>query len=406
MNKVLLRWTVRRFVAAFGLVLLLLTGCGSSADTPATTDTGTAAAEPTTANAAVDEADSDESQPAEQAAPDTTDDPSVNESYVSPIGEALGISQDEVGAAFDTFVRDAEELTRQCMADAGFEYTPTQTTLNPAASRQFELEASLTTEQFTQEYGFGIATLFELNFKGEGVIAFVNQQFGPPPSAGRSPSEQQAYDIALTGETIEGLSAEDAQEQLFGDAAFGALDGSCRAYGFDTAENPGAVYDDLFSLLGDEWDALGDRFDSEPRVRDARAEWQTCMAAKGHSYESRFEIFDELQGRANALADQYLTSTQVLTALGRAQQEDFASMDGQARAAFLEDVGALQGFSWVPEVQAEVDELTQFELLVAADSAECADEDLLNQVQFELETEFVAQHADQLALIRAGEAAE
>jgi len=65
---------------------------------------------------------------------------------------------------------------------------------------------------------------------------------------------------------------------------------------------------------------------------------------------------------------------------------------------------ALQGFSWVPEVQAAHDELVDFELRVAADSQDCLDEDLFLQVQFELETGFVDQHADQLALIAAGDA--
>ena len=329
--------------------------------------------------------------------------PVVNEVFVSPIGEALGVAQDELAGAFANYVRDAEELIRECMAEAGFEYMPTLSGIDQASRRQFELEGSLTREQFTDQYGFGIATLFELNFKGDGVVDFVNQQFGPAPSTQRSGAEQAAYEIVLNGQTTQGLSPEEAQEQLFGSGVGIALDGSCRDYGYSTAENPGSIYDGLFSLLGDEVDALTERFENDVRIRDATADWQVCMATEGHSYENRFEITDEINAQAQGLANQYLSSTQVLTALGQAQQDGFASMDNEARHAFLEEVGALQGFAWVPEVQAEFDELIDFELLVAADSQSCADQDLYDRVQFELETEFVEQHADQLALIAAGD---
>lgn len=390
-----------RLVGAIVTVALLCGACASAsdsaepADQPSETADGAAAVEP---------AGDDTSDVVPTAAPEqASDEPTIDELYVSPIGEALGVAQDEIAAGFETYVRNAEELVRSCMADAGFDYTPVTLGFDQQ-TRQAELEATLSPEQFTAEYGFGIATLFELNFKGEGVVDFVNQQFGPPPEVQRSSGEQAAYEMALNGQTTQGLTAAEAQEQLFGDPAVNpALPGSCRNYGYTTAENPRSAYDGLFSLLGDEFDALNDKFDNDPRIRDGWTQWQTCMAANGHSYEDRFEIFDELFTSANDLANQYLSSPQILTALGQAQQEGFVSMDSAARAAFLEEVGALQGFSWVPEVQANHDELVAFELRVAADSQDCLDEGLFAQVQFELETDFVQAHADQFALLAAGD---
>lgn len=384
------------------VLVLVVSACASTSDpSPAAV-----AASDTESTATESASTSSESAPAdatEQAAP-ASDEPTVNEIFVSPIGEALGVAQDEIASAEATYINDAEELVRSCMAEAGFDYTPVPRTVNQQ-QRQQELQSTLSLEQFTAEYGFGIATLFESNFEGQGVVDFANERFGPPPSVQRSPGEQAAYEMALNGQTTQGLTAEEAQEQLFENAGgFGALEGSCRDVGYSTAENPGAVWDGLFSLLGGEMEALNDRFDNDPRIRDATADWQTCMATQGHSYEDRFEIFDELFDSSNELANQFLTSTQVLTALGQAQQADFVSMDGDARAEFLEEIGALQGFSWVPEVQAAHDELVEFELRVASDSQDCADEDLFLQVQLELETEFVEQHADQLALIAAGDA--
>ena len=383
---------------------MLAGACGSGSD-PAESAAESSAQEQGSSATPSEPADGESTDPAPAAESEpASNEPVISEIYVSPIGEALGVARDQIATGFDSYVRDAEELVRSCMADAGFVYTPVQRGFDQNR-RQAELEATLTAEQFTAEYGFGIATLFELNFKGEGVIDFANEQFGPPPAVERSSGEQAAYEMALNGQTTQGLTAEEAQEQLFGGDLGGgnALEGSCRQMGYSTAENPGSVYDGLFSLLGAELDALTDRFDNDPRVRDSLSEWQTCMATNGHSYENRFEIFDELFASSNDLANQFLSSPQVLTALGQAQQEGFVSMDSDARVEFLEDIGALQGFSWVPEVQAEHDDLVAFELRVAADSRECGDEDLFNQVQFELETEFVQAHADQLALIAAGD---
>jgi len=392
-----------RRLAWLGSALALVVGACATASEPAST---VASSETET------ELIESSSDPAPETASDLRDEPdeamstegTTNDVYVSPIGEALGVAQDEIAAGRDTYVKNAEELVRKCMAEAGFDYTPVTPGFDQQ-QRQEQLQATLSPERFTAQYGFGIATLFELNFEGQGVIDFANERFGPAPSVQRSSGEQAAYEMALNGQTTQGLSAEEAQDQLFGDAGgFGALEGSCRDVGYSTAENPGAVYDGLFSLLGTEMEALFDRVDNDPRIREANAEWQACMAASGYSYEDRFEIFDELFASSNELANQFLSSPQVLTALGQAQQEGFVSMDTDARAAFLEDIGALQGFSWVPEVQAAHDELVDFELRVAADSQDCLDEDLFLQVQSELETEFVEQHADQLALIAAGDA--
>lgn len=373
--------------------VLMMGGCASGSGDPSTAPTDSAVSAAGDAGA--------ESHETPVSAGEPSAEPVVDNVYVSPIGEALGVAQDELAAAFETYVREAENLVRECMIDAGFEYTPTATGLDRATQRQFELQDSLTAEQFTQQYGFGISTLFELNFKDEGVLDFVNQQFGPPPTEQRSPGEQEAYELALNGESTQGLSAEEAQQQIFGGDVGSSLDGSCRSYGYDTAENPGAVYDGLVSILGDELDALVDRYDSDARVRAANAEWQTCMAAEGHAYDDRSEMVDELQTSVQDLANRFLSSTQVLTALGDAQQAGLIGMDADSRRAFLEDIGALQGFSWVPEVQADYDDLVAFELRVAADSKDCADEELFQQVRTELETEFVEAHADQLALIVA-----
>ena len=79
-------------------------------------------------------------------------------------------------------------------------------------------------------------------------------------------------------------------------------------------------------------------------------------------------------------------------------------MDADGRFQFLEENGAFKGFALVPSLQAELDELIEFELAVAAHDAECADEDAYTEVRLEYEQQFVERHAEQLALIATGEA--
>lgn len=324
------------------------------------------------------------------------------EAYISPISQALGVAQNESTEAFDAYAADAEELTRQCMADRGFEYAPAPAaggSVDQVTRRQSELRNSLTQQQFTDQYGFGVATLFELNFKDQGVVDFINQRYGAAPSVATTSAEQEAYEMALTGQFTLGGTAAETQEALFGDGPTGPQPGSCRDYGLRTAPNPGAVFDGLFSLLGDELDQLDERFENDPRIRAATAEWQVCMAQLGHEFEDRAEIIDEIQQEANDLADEFLSSPTIEGAIESAARANFLAMDTDERMVFLEEIGALQGFSWIPSIHADFDDLIAFELAIATESAECEDRDLFDVVRTELEIDFVAQHGAKLALI-------
>jgi len=327
----------------------------------------------------------------------------MNDVLVSPINEALGFDLNDRAAANNAFINAAEERVQSCMLAAGFEYTPQDTGFAPSFERQLELEASLTPEQFTEQYGYGIATLFELNFEGQGVLNFVESLLGPPPSVERSDAEQEAYDRALSGRTIVGLSAEDAQSQAFDDPG-GAAPGSCRQIGYDEAENPqGEIFDGLQSLLGDELASLQDRIESDNRLIEARRDWQRCMADGGFAFERPQEIRQELQGSANDLGDRFTQSPEALQLFAQAISANLASMDGPARFDFLDSIGAFQGFSMVPDLQVELDALIDYELEVANRSFDCTDRDLVLQVRYEAEQAFVEAHAEQLTLIKRGE---
>jgi len=332
--------------------------------------------------------------------------PTVNEAFVSPVSEALGIAQDDMLEAFDAYAIETEELTRQCMADRGFDYRPDPQTGGTLfqSEREFQaLRGSLTQEQFTEQYGFGIATLFELNFKGEGVIDFLNRQYGPAPRSAITEGEQAAYEMALSGTQTLTMSPAEAQTALFGPAgAAGPRPGSCRAYSQENVRHPRAVFDGLSSILGDEVDALEDRFNSDPRIQVQATEWRRCVAEQGLSFSRRSGMTDEIFRRALALGSRFVSSPAVEDAIGQLMDANFVAMTADDRVVLLEEVGAMQGFSWVPAVQEDYDRLIEFELRIAAASAECDDVELRREVRLELETAFVEEHAGQLALIAAG----
>lgn len=407
------------FAGLVMLVALFASGCASGSDSPATSDTvgvSESAAERDqgeTGEASSSESAQDVAAPDSAAGDDqestddivrTDDDETRNDSFVSPVFDALGFDPNDRQEAQDEYVANAEELVRACMADAGFEYIPNIPSFGPSFSRQLELNETISQEQFTAEYGYGISTLTELDFASEGVMAFVEILLGPAPEEARSEGEQAAYELALSGRTIQGLTAEEAQEQAF-DNPFQSEDGSCRSVGYENADNTvGEKFDGLFSLLGDEFDAIQEDIDNDPRIRDLLSAWQTCMAGHGYSYERPEDALTEVNDLDEDLRNRFQTSPEALSLFAAAGQADLAGMNADDRFSWLESNGAFGGFAMVPGLQAELDELIQFELTVAAHDASCADADTYVEVAFEYEEAFVQEHAAQLELIAAGEA--
>lgn len=397
---------VRNVLLPIICALMMLAACASTGE-PATSAAPQATAAVTEQSGALETqepAAADEVVADEVASASDADEPTMNDAFISPIGEALGFDPDDRAAANNAYIRAAEDGVRQCMAAAGFDYVPENTGFAPSFERQLELQATLSMGQFTEQYGYGIATLFELNFQGEGVMAFVEQLLGPPPPVERSPAEQEAYDRALSGRTIQGLTAEEAQSQAFEDLGLGEP-GSCRRVAYDEAENPaGELFEGLQSLLGDELRALEDRVASDPRIVEGLRSWQRCIGEAGYAFERPQEIRDFIEGSANDIGDRFTQSPEALVLFAKAISQNLAGMDSSARFNFLESIGAFQGFAMVPDLQVELDALIAYELEVAQTSLGCSNIELQFQVQAEVEQEFVQAHADQLALLVDGDA--
>jgi hypothetical protein len=178
---------------------------------------------------------------------------------------------------------EIEELTAQCMAEQGFDYTPVDySSMNgSSAGGDFEEpEEEWGTIEFAKKWGYGATT----NPWGGGAAplpsedgeAWVdpNQEY----IEGMSETEQTAYYAALYGEQPEMTeeemesyewSWEDsgcsgwAQHEIYGDTMGGSSDGE-------------------FADLEEEMSRMWESSSSDPRMAEIEAEWAACMSDAGY----------------------------------------------------------------------------------------------------------------------------
>lgn len=431
MNPSVYSERMRRALVAFIVAFLLLSaaGCTSSADTGESvseTDVSADTAEP----ADSDSGDTTQTQPADSSDNagadqdsdqdgDLVEEPTINERFVSPLTTALGVELDQFGAINAAFEQRAQDLITECMAEAGFEYAPEQVgTGLVSLDRVTELQATLSLDDFIDSYGYGLATLVELDFRDEGVLRFAERFLGPPATTPRSEAEQEAFEIALNGSSVQDLTAEQAQDEVTGstdDDGQAPADADtpdspedwkargCRVYGYQTANSTELnVFQALDDLLGDEYNDMFVRIDNDPRIVAANADWASCMSEQGYDYANPGEPWVDISEQSDALGERFLASPEVLGLFDEALTANVAAMTSVERLAFFEETGALQGFSLVPGLSDELDDLIELELTVARADFNCADTDVYDEVRFEVETAFVEEHADLIALAATG----
>jgi len=157
--------------------------------------------------------------------------------------------------AFETRVAAAgQDAVLKCMLNEGFEYVSQV----PAGLADL-VEAGLDRDEFTNLYGYGVATLFELRAgslsASEDPNVVIRQAM--------TPGERDAYDVALYGSTLADLAQEGT---LSGDGCINA---------------PVDALKSTFSLQGVLID-VQNRMESDPRVISLATMWVTCMRDKGY----------------------------------------------------------------------------------------------------------------------------
>jgi hypothetical protein len=176
--------------------------------------------------------------------------------------------------------REVENNIASCMKAQGFDYTP----VDPTAQQQaLTGKANLSEEEYTEQFGYGISTLF-----GKG-----NAQADPNERlrASLSGADRTAYDRALFGENP-GVTFSEAVDS--GD--FSEL-GGC------TRQATEAVYGGSAALssLVEKFDELDERIIQDQRMVKATEKWSACMLEKGYRYEEPDEIDSDIEERFKSI---------------------------------------------------------------------------------------------------------
>jgi hypothetical protein len=203
---------------------------------------------------------------------------SADQTEVGTLDEQVGLEGD---AILDRQKR-AEDIIGQCMDREGFEYTP----VNPVQQRAALVGSTgLTEEEFNEQFGYGITTLFE---------ARVRQAAGGPNQAiydALSEDEKVAYDRALYGED---KTATFAVALDTGD--FSRL-GGCVKQATDEVFGGADLIEDLTGKL----DELDEAILEDQRMVDAVEKWSDCMRAEGYDLGTQDEVDTLLENELEAI---------------------------------------------------------------------------------------------------------
>jgi hypothetical protein len=198
-------------------------------------------------------------------------------SDLPPVEEQLGLEQDGILQRQGK----AENLIRDCMKAQGFEYVP----VDPLAQRAAAVgQAGMTEEEFNQQFGYGITTLFD-----------KEQAAGGNPNdairAALGDADGAAYDLALFGDDT---SATFAQALDSGD--YSRL-GGCTKQAAEAVFGGVAVFQSLQQKL----DELDSSILEDERMVKAVAAWSDCMRAAGFDLAEQDEVDSTLRAKLEAI---------------------------------------------------------------------------------------------------------
>jgi hypothetical protein len=173
-----------------------------------------------------------------------------------------------------------EGVIQRCMKAQGFEYVP----VDPLAQRAaLTGKARLTDEEFLEQFGYGISTLFGRGQAESDPNDRIRKTLGP--------ADRAAYDRTLWGENP-GLTFAEAIDS---DAATEL--GGCTKQATEAVFGGAAV---LAKIQG-KFDELEERITQDQRMVRAAEKWSKCMADEGYRYDEPEEIDADLIKRFKAI---------------------------------------------------------------------------------------------------------
>jgi hypothetical protein len=268
--------------------ILLLSACGGgTADDESTGDISPTVPSPTSST----------------TAPSSTA-PSDGEATLADYLPMFGPEDPEEGEAFwRDQERQAQEYTRECMAEEGFEYIP----FVPGGEEFYGWEPE-DEEERVKTQGFGMAWWF---VEGEALMEEEQAQWeeNPDPNMelmeAMSDSEREAYEYALWGDQpdmeLDWESAETEEEMIALDEEAQRLWEQrewvgCMELGWSQTQGGG---EDLWMSFEEEfgnwWEEIEERLQADPRIIELESNWATCMAEAGYEYRDMEEMHRSLE---------------------------------------------------------------------------------------------------------------
>ena len=173
-----------------------------------------------------------------------------------------------------------EGRIQECMKAQGFDYVP----VDPLAQRAaLTGKARMSDEEFLDQFGYGISTLFGRGGKQSDPNERLRRSLGP--------ADRAAYERALWGDNP-GLTFAEAIDN---DAATEL--GGCTRRATDAVFGGATV---LASLQG-KFDELEERITQDQRMVRAVERWSACMEERGYRYAEPEEIDTDLLKRFQAI---------------------------------------------------------------------------------------------------------
>lgn len=215
----------------------------------------------------------------------SSDDRGPFTAYVERVGGDVDRAQ------MDAQHRRSEEVIAQCMADLGFEYTPTEPSFTgggAADDRDLDWESL----EFAQQYGYGYTT-------SDDLFGEVDEDWTDPNQErmeSMSEAEAQAYSEALWGAPDETTDVEDAEAEWDWET------GGCSGKGFHEAyEKDDPFADEAVEAAFTEWNEAWSSIPDDPSMKGPLADWASCMADAGHDVATPTEASASISEAYDAL---------------------------------------------------------------------------------------------------------
>ena len=286
---------MKRLFVMLGALMVLVAACGGTTTETFVDAAVTTAADTTTATDAVQEDESDSSDPGEL---DLGEDGELSLDDFIPGARAWDPNTD-----FRSQEMEIQQSISECMAAEGFDYIPFVPTDVGGGFGYDEFDQ----EEYVKTYGFGVSTqvLQDELFYDEGGDPWANDPNQEIVEA-MDEFELEEYYRVLHGsepeiimntppEELEAMTEEELNA-FYDEAYSNYMPDGCWNEAYEELYGGGEEDMAFWEEFSDDFEDVYARAESDPRIVAAEEGWSTCMAEKGHDYPTQQDMYEYFWG--------------------------------------------------------------------------------------------------------------